>query len=81
MLSLDLHFENKIEKINVPQNIELPELLKKLEEKTGCSEVAKLEEFDKDFQTWLEVEQLSLYDGAKLKVTKKSWSVNKQFYS
>ncbi len=73
-MTLDLYFENKIEKIDLPQDMELPELLKRLEEKTGYSEVTKLEEFDEDFQTWLvitEREELNLYDGAKFKLMKK----------
>lgn len=51
--------------------MELPELLKKIKEKMGFSEVDRLEEYDDDFETWLEVEKLRLYNGAKLKVTKK----------
>ena len=71
---MDLHYENEVEKVDVPQNIELPDLLERLKEKTGYSAVAKLEEFDQHFQEWLlvtEMEELNLYNGAKLKVTKK----------
>ena len=73
-MTLDVHFENKIEKVHVPLNMELPELLKSLKERTGCSEVAKLEQFDEDFQAWLainEKEELNIYSGAELKITRR----------
>ena len=73
-MSVYLHFGYEVQEVTVPVNIELAQLIKKLKEKTGCSDFAKVEEFDEDFQEWLaitEQEELYLFKGAKLKVTER----------